>query len=64
MKIDPDTGEAAAPGDANAIFEFFLAENAPKVPSANDANARTRSKPWTYFAAAGKYSVCLKMTEY
>ncbi|GIR63860.1 MAG: hypothetical protein CM15mP68_5260 [Pseudomonadota bacterium] len=29
MKISPDTGEAAAPGDANAIFEFFCRERAP-----------------------------------
>ena len=41
---DPDTGEAAAPGDANAIFEFFFAENAPKVPSANDANTKDTIK--------------------
>ena len=38
MKINPDTGEAAAPGDANAIFEFFFAENAPQVPSSTEAN--------------------------
>ena len=44
MKIDPDTGEAAAPGDTNAIFEFFFAENAPKVPSANDANTKNTIK--------------------
>lgn len=44
MKIDPDTGEAAAPGDTNAIFEFFFAENAPEVPSANDANTKDTIK--------------------
>lgn len=38
MKIDPDTGQAAAPGDANAIFEYFFAEHAPTAPSRADKN--------------------------
>ncbi|MEE6248254.1 MAG: penicillin-binding transpeptidase domain-containing protein, partial [Pseudomonadota bacterium] len=44
MKISPDTGEAAAPGDANAIFEFFFAENAPQVPSSTEANTKDAIK--------------------
>ncbi|MEC9134388.1 MAG: penicillin-binding transpeptidase domain-containing protein, partial [Pseudomonadota bacterium] len=44
MKISPDTGEAAAPGDANAIFEFFFAENAPQVPSSTEANTKDTIK--------------------
>ena len=31
VKINPETGELAAPGDKNAIFEVFRAERAPKV---------------------------------
>ncbi|WP_019528367.1 penicillin-binding protein 1A [Dasania marina] len=30
VKIDPDTGLLAQPGQSNAIFEYFRAENAPK----------------------------------
>ncbi|MEC8070740.1 MAG: PBP1A family penicillin-binding protein, partial [Pseudomonadota bacterium] len=44
MKISPDTGEAAAPGDANAIFEFFFAENAPQVPSSTEASTKDTIK--------------------
>tara|TARA_E500000331_G_scaffold49592_1_gene42659 strand:- start:2424 stop:4277 length:1854 start_codon:yes stop_codon:yes gene_type:complete len=39
MKIDPQTGQAAPPDDRNAIFEFFFAEQAPKVPSSADGNS-------------------------
>lgn len=31
VAIDPDTGERAIPGSEGAIFEIFLAENAPQV---------------------------------
>jgi penicillin-binding protein 1A len=30
VRIDPDTGELAASGQRNAIFEYFRVENAPK----------------------------------
>jgi len=30
MKIDPETGELANPGQSNAIFEYFLREHAPQ----------------------------------
>ncbi|MEM1433884.1 MAG: PBP1A family penicillin-binding protein [Pseudomonadota bacterium] len=33
VKIDPDTGEPARPGQADAIFEYFFAENAPVLAS-------------------------------
>lgn len=29
LKIDPDTGQLAAPGQANAMFEYFLSEHVP-----------------------------------
>jgi penicillin-binding protein 1A len=32
VRINPATGEAALPGDPNAVFEFFLAEHAPRPP--------------------------------
>jgi penicillin-binding protein 1A len=32
MRINPATGEAARAGDTNAMFEFFLAEHAPRPP--------------------------------
>ena len=31
MRIDPATGEAASASEADAIFEFFLAEHAPEA---------------------------------
>ena len=30
VKIDPDTGRLASPGQSNAIFEYFLQENVPQ----------------------------------
>ena len=30
VKIDPATGDPASPNQSDAIFEYFLAENAPK----------------------------------
>jgi penicillin-binding protein 1A len=29
VRIDPDTGLLASPGQSNAIFEYFLQENVP-----------------------------------
>jgi penicillin-binding protein 1A len=29
VRIDPDTGLLASPGQSNAIFEYFLKENVP-----------------------------------
>lgn len=31
VKVDPASGEAAAPGQRGAIFEYFFAEDAPRV---------------------------------
>ncbi|MFK7912849.1 MAG: penicillin-binding protein 1A [Pseudomonadales bacterium] len=31
VKVDPETGEAAAPGQRGAIFEYFFAEDAPRI---------------------------------
>jgi penicillin-binding protein 1A len=44
MRISADTGLAASPGDANAIFETFMAghvpnEEAAHAPNGNDPNA-------------------------
>lgn len=36
VKIDPTTGEAARPGQDNAIFEYFFAETAPKAAPATE----------------------------
>jgi penicillin-binding protein 1A len=36
VRIDPDTGELAASGQRNAIFEYFRAENAPKRTAGNN----------------------------
>jgi len=33
LRIDPETGLAAAPGQRNALFEFFLEEQAPALAS-------------------------------
>jgi penicillin-binding protein 1A len=32
VKIDPETGDVARAGDPDAIFEYFLAEHAPRAP--------------------------------
>jgi penicillin-binding protein 1A len=47
VRIDPETGERAAPGQDNAIFEVFRAEYAPTGSKAgntaiNGGNAKTR----------------------
>ena len=41
MKISPDTGEAAAPGDANAILSSFLPRTRPRCPAAQKPIPRT-----------------------
>ena len=32
LLIDKTTGEAATPGETNAVFEYFRTENAPQTP--------------------------------
>ena len=39
--IDRDSGAPATPGDPNAVFEYFLAENAPETGAAPVAGAET-----------------------
>ena len=41
MRIDPDTGEAAGPGQENAIFETFREEFAPKIQRQNSTNVQS-----------------------
>ena len=36
VRINPETGEAAEPGDQDAVFEYFFEENAPSVDSVQD----------------------------
>ena len=36
VRINPETGEAAEPGDQDAVFEYFFEENAPGVDSVQD----------------------------
>ena len=36
MRISADTGLAARPGDANAIFETFMAGHLPAEPQLDD----------------------------
>ena len=36
VRINPKTGEAAEPGDQDAVFEYFFEENAPGVDSVQD----------------------------
>lgn len=43
VKIDPETGEAAAPRQPGTIFEYFYAENAPKVQTQNASQPRTET---------------------
>ena len=44
MRIDPESGEAALAGDAEAIFETFRAENAPaRTPTATVRSAQASS---------------------
>ncbi|MCR8922421.1 penicillin-binding protein 1A [Dasania sp. GY-MA-18] len=38
VKIDPDTGLLAKPGQSNAIFEYFRAENTPKRGSEDNSS--------------------------
>ena len=35
VRIDPDTGQLARPGQSDAIFEYFLKENVPGQGGAN-----------------------------
>lgn len=43
VKIDPETGEAATPGQPGTIFEYFYAENAPEVQTQNASQPRNES---------------------
>lgn len=38
VRIDPETGQRAEPGDPDAIFEYFLEENAPSLRSTTGAD--------------------------
>ncbi|GAB2198601.1 penicillin-binding protein 1A [Sessilibacter sp. MAH4] len=40
IKIDPETGKRAAPGDPDAIFEIFRAENVPEISDNQDGNSK------------------------
>lgn len=40
IKIDPETGKRAAPGDPDAIFEIFRTENVPEISDAQDGNSK------------------------
>lgn len=41
VRIDPETGNRAEPGDPDAIFEIFLAEDAPSAQDSNSINSST-----------------------
>ena len=41
MTIDPETGELAGAGQANAIFEYFLAEHAPSPGTRDGKDTQT-----------------------
>ena len=38
VRIDPDTGKQAAPGQSNAIFEIFRAENVPDTETSESSS--------------------------
>ncbi len=44
MKIDPETGEAAVPGDPDALFEVFLAEHVPDAPATGRGGSSRRDE--------------------
>jgi penicillin-binding protein 1A len=44
VKIDPRTGERAAPGQSDAIFEYFLREYAPKETSTSNTPNPTNNQ--------------------
>src|SRR5690606_28770628 len=41
VRIDPETGNRAEPGDPDAIFEIFLAEDAPSARDSSNINSST-----------------------
>lgn len=51
VKIDPQTGKVAAPGQRDALFEYFLAEHAPERSEEEDkvAPGDTEVKPIDLF---------------
>jgi len=44
VRIDPETGHRAAPGDPDAIFEIFLAEDAPSAAPASGFDSPSREE--------------------
>ena len=44
MKIDPKTGQPAAPSDADAIFEIFRTEDAPKASTTDNSSGNTEEE--------------------
>ncbi len=44
VKIDPQSGEPAAPGNASAIFEYFLREHAPLARTASQPAQQPKDK--------------------
>ncbi len=44
MRIDPETGLSAAPGNANAIFETFYSENVPSPADTGPSPANTANQ--------------------
>ena len=46
MRIDATTGQAALPGDPNAIFEYFLREHTPsRIPAGNGETSMPKDEP-------------------
>jgi penicillin-binding protein 1A len=45
MRVSADTGLAARPGDANGIFELFMAEHLPPDPDGVPANSGDGTSP-------------------
>ncbi len=45
VKIDPDTGERAAPGQPDAIFEIFTEETAPQLTVVEDPSSEAETPP-------------------
>ncbi|MBD2857969.1 penicillin-binding protein 1A [Spongiibacter sp. KMU-158] len=51
VKIDPDNGKLASPGQSNAIFEYFKTENAPEAQSrsGNYPGQESQESPYDIF---------------
>ncbi|MCL6270592.1 penicillin-binding protein 1A [Sansalvadorimonas sp. 2012CJ34-2] len=48
LKIDPKTGQPAAPGDPDAIFEIFRAEDAPKISPIDNPGSSNETEEETF----------------